>query len=122
MFQAFFIQIIQQSKLSFIKTSLSQSIIIDSWFFIIGKRFINHSIQAIKDIATSGRICVLDIDTKGVESVKKTDLNPKYIFIKPPCYEELVGTLGSIGRPDGDSLSSSGLISRQFSLAGKEIG
>lgn len=37
----------------------------------------------------TGKVCILDIDMQGVEAVKKTDLNPKYIFIQPPNYDVL---------------------------------
>lgn len=33
---------------------------------------------------------MLDIDMQGVKNVKKTDLNAKFIFIKPPSLEVLV--------------------------------
>lgn len=46
--------------------------------------------KAIKDIESSGRICILDIDMQGVRSVKKTDLKPVFIFVKPPDNESLV--------------------------------
>jgi guanylate kinase len=32
---------------------------------------------------------MLDIDMQGVQSVKKTNLNPKYIFVQPPSVEVL---------------------------------
>lgn len=32
---------------------------------------------------------MLDIDMQGVQSVKKTSLNPKYIFVQPPSIEIL---------------------------------
>lgn len=32
---------------------------------------------------------MLDIDMQGVQSVKKTELNPKYIFVQPPSMEIL---------------------------------
>ena len=35
-------------------------------------------------------ICTLDIDMQGVRSMKKTDLNPVYVLIKPPSLEILV--------------------------------
>ena len=35
-------------------------------------------------------MCVLDIDMQGVRSMKKTNLNPVYIFVKPPSMVELV--------------------------------
>ena len=36
-----------------------------------------------------GLICILDIDVQGVRSMKQTDLNPNYVFVKPPSIEEL---------------------------------
>lgn len=38
---------------------------------------------------SSGKICVLDIDMAGVQSVKKTNLNARFVFISPPSYEIL---------------------------------
>jgi guanylate kinase len=45
--------------------------------------------QAVKEVQSTGKICVLDIDIQGVMSMRKTDLNPLYVFIKPPSVEEL---------------------------------
>lgn len=36
-----------------------------------------------------GKLCVLDIDSQGVKSMKKTNLNPFYVFILPPTLEDL---------------------------------
>lgn len=36
-----------------------------------------------------GKVCVLDIEIQGVKQIKRTDLNPLYIFIKPPSFMEL---------------------------------
>lgn len=36
------------------------------------------------------RICVLDVDLQGVRNIKKTDLQPIYIFVQPPSLEVLV--------------------------------
>ncbi|CAO3644242.1 unnamed protein product [Cunninghamella echinulata] len=47
------------------------------------------SIKAVQDVVDSGRVCILDIDMQGVQSVKKTELKPKYIFIQPPNMEIL---------------------------------
>jgi guanylate kinase len=47
------------------------------------------SLQAVRSVGESGKICVLDIDQQGVRSVKKTDLNPLFVFIKPPSLEIL---------------------------------
>ena len=36
-----------------------------------------------------GKVCLLDIDVQGVENVKKSKLDCKYIFISPPSMENL---------------------------------
>lgn len=43
----------------------------------------------MKDIQSQGKICILDVDIKGVRSLKKTDLNPRCIFISPPNLQVL---------------------------------
>ncbi|EDW68618.1 guanylate kinase [Drosophila virilis] len=45
--------------------------------------------QAVRDIQSQGRVCILDIEQKGVEQIKKTDLNPILIFNNPPTIAEL---------------------------------
>ncbi|KAI8967531.1 guanylate kinase [Mycotypha africana] len=47
------------------------------------------SIKAVEDVVAEGKVCMLDIDMQGVQSVKKTALNPKYIFVQPPSMEIL---------------------------------
>ena len=54
-----------------------------------------YSKKAVDDVKKTGRICILDIEMQGVKSVKETDLDPKYIFIKPPNLEVLVRMLSS---------------------------
>jgi len=44
---------------------------------------------AVKTVATSGKICILDIDVQGVKLIKLSDLEPNYVFIKPPSREAL---------------------------------
>lgn len=45
--------------------------------------------KAVRDVAETGRICVLDVDKEGVKSIRKTDLHPLFIYISPPSYEIL---------------------------------
>ena len=47
------------------------------------------SVQAVQDVQSKGRVCILDIDVQGVRNVKKSNLKPVYIFIAPPSMEEL---------------------------------
>lgn len=46
--------------------------------------------KAVRDVQGTGKICILDVDLQGVRSLKKTDLNPRYVFVKPPSMEVLV--------------------------------
>lgn len=46
--------------------------------------------RAVKEVQDKGRICILDVEIEGVKNLKKTDLNPRFIFIKPPSMEILV--------------------------------
>lgn len=45
--------------------------------------------KAVEDVQRSNKICILDIDTQGVKSIRKTNLNPVYIFMKPPTMQIL---------------------------------
>jgi guanylate kinase len=42
-------------------------------------------------VFSQGKICILDIDVQGVQSVKKASLEPepRYIFVRPPSVEDL---------------------------------
>ncbi|KAF7726675.1 guanylate kinase [Apophysomyces ossiformis] len=55
------------------------------------------SIKAVEDVVASGKVCMLDIDMQGVQSVKKTELKPRYVFIQPPSFEVLEQRLRSRG-------------------------
>lgn len=46
--------------------------------------------MAVELIQKSGRLCVLDVEINGVKNIKQTDLNAKYVFVKPPSLEDLV--------------------------------
>ena len=54
----------------------------------LGNRY-GTSKKAVMDVLNHGKLCLLDIDSQGVKNVKKTDLNPVYIFIKPPNMQVL---------------------------------
>ncbi|VDB95482.1 unnamed protein product [Peniophora sp. CBMAI 1063] len=55
------------------------------------------SVQAVKSIAAQGRRCILDIEVQGVRQIKKTDLNPVYLFIAPPSVSALRARLQGRG-------------------------
>ncbi|KAJ2801576.1 guanylate kinase [Coemansia furcata] len=78
------------------------------------KEFIEHAefsgnmygttVQAVKDVADSGRMCILDIDVQGVKSVKNTDLGARFVFVAPPSEEELERRLRGRGTDDEPSI------------------
>ena len=61
--------------------------------------------KAVETVLSSGRICALDVDIQGVKNLKKTDLNPVYLFIKPPSLETLETRLRERGTETEDSLN-----------------
>ncbi|XP_003747018.1 guanylate kinase [Galendromus occidentalis] len=61
--------------------------------------------RAVRDVMNSGRICILDIEIEGVKNVKNTDLNPTYVFIKPPSLQVLEDRLRNRGTETEKSLN-----------------
>lgn len=60
--------------------------------------------KAVEDVLSSGRICALDVDIQGVLSLKKTSLNPIYLFIKPPSMDILEKRLRDRGTETDESM------------------
>jgi len=60
--------------------------------------------KAVEDVLASGRICALDVDIQGVLSLKKTSLNPIYLFIKPPSMDILEKRLRDRGTETDESI------------------
>ncbi|KAF8512546.1 guanylate kinase/L-type calcium channel beta subunit [Hysterangium stoloniferum] len=49
--------------------------------------FYGTGVTAVKNVAASGRRCLLDIDSQGVRQIKANkDLNPVYLFLVPPTW------------------------------------
>ncbi|XP_043277896.1 guanylate kinase isoform X2 [Venturia canescens] len=71
--------------------------------------------KAVEDVKNNGKICVLDIDMQGVMQIKKSDLEPLLIFIKPPSISELENRLKGRKTETHDSLQ------RRLSMARAEI-
>ncbi|KAK9453037.1 P-loop containing nucleoside triphosphate hydrolase protein [Dipodascopsis uninucleata] len=73
------------------------------------------TIKAVQDVATKGKICILDIDMQGVISVKKTDLNARFIFLAPPSLKALKTRLVGRGTETDDS------VQKRMAQAEKEM-
>ncbi|XP_018357300.1 PREDICTED: guanylate kinase isoform X2 [Trachymyrmex septentrionalis] len=68
--------------------------------------------QAVEDVQSLGKICVLDIDIQGVKQIKRIDLNPLYIFVKPPSTMELERRLKARNTETEESLKRRLLIAK----------
>ena len=79
------------------------------------KKFVEHanvhnewygtSVSSISAVRTAGKVCVLDIDVRGVKKIKATNIAPRYIFIKPPSLEELESRLRDRSSESEEDLS-----------------
>lgn len=71
------------------------------------KNLYGTSISAVKQVLDSGKMCILDIDLQGVHSVKKCaqDMQPLFIFIMPPSFEELKCRLVNRNTESPESIS-----------------
>ncbi|KAL8914455.1 MAG: hypothetical protein Q9171_000960 [Xanthocarpia ochracea] len=89
------------SKESFFK-------IVDEGGFIehaqFGGNYYGTSVQAVKNVAEKGRVCVLDIEMEGVKQVKRTELHARFLFLSPPSLEVLEQRLRGRGTEDEESL------------------
>ena len=59
--------------------------------------YYGSSFKAVETVRNQGKICILDIDIQGVQNIKKSSLDCKYIFIAPPSIEELESRLRGRG-------------------------
>ncbi|KAJ3303939.1 hypothetical protein HDV03_003412 [Kappamyces sp. JEL0829] len=79
------------------------------------------SIKAVEKVQSLDKICVLDLEAKGVQSIKQKDLPAKFIFIQPPSIQELEARLTARGTETPESLAKR-LASAQeaFDLAAQQ--
>jgi len=73
------------------------------------------SVASVEKVQSAGKICILDIDVQGVQSVKKSTLKPVYLFISPPSMEELERRLRGRGTEKEES------IQRRLNNASEEM-
>ncbi|KAN0053348.1 hypothetical protein ACTA71_009798 [Dictyostelium dimigraforme] len=66
--------------------------------------FYGTSKKALQNVAEKGKICILDIDVQGCESVKKANIPCKFIFISPPTFETLEQRLIGRGTENDETL------------------
>jgi len=66
-------------------------------------------------VQNEGKVCILDIDVQGVQNVKKSSLQPIYIFIAPPSAQALEERLR------GRGTESEADVKKRLANAAKEI-
>ena len=63
------------------------------------------TVDSVKQVMESGKICILDIDMQGVKSIKKVDdLPARFLFVAPPSMETLEQRLTKRGTETEESL------------------
>jgi guanylate kinase len=60
--------------------------------------------KAVESVQAQGKVCILDIDIQGCQSVKKSALQCRYLFINPPSIEELEKRLKGRGTETEDKV------------------
>merc|ERR1711957_346161 len=53
-----------------------------------------------------GAICLLEVDIQGVEQICKTTLNPKYVFVFPPTFDDLKARLAARGSETAEQVET----------------
>ncbi|KAF8636430.1 hypothetical protein AX17_003612 [Amanita inopinata Kibby_2008] len=51
--------------------------------------FYGTSLESVCEVQRQGKRCILDIEAQGVQQIKRTNLNPIYLFISPPSVSTL---------------------------------
>ncbi|CAG8820876.1 7816_t:CDS:2, partial [Racocetra persica] len=64
------------------------------------------SIDAVRAVADEGKCCILDIELQGVKSVKKTNLNARFLFVAPPSLQVLEERLRNRGTESEDAMQA----------------
>jgi len=66
--------------------------------------FYGTSFQTVRQVEQEGRRCILDIEAQGVRQIKRTALNPVYLFVSPPSMTVLRTRLQSRGTESESSM------------------
>jgi len=79
--------------------------------------------ESVHKCRSQGKICVLDIDSQGVRSLKKvTNLSPVYVFVKPPSLDTLEERLRRRKTESEESLTKRLTAAREEIAFGEEEG
>ena len=63
------------------------------------KAFYGTSLDAIRSVVNSGKICVLNLHPQSLRILRTSDLKPFVVFVAPPSLEKLRQKKLSLGEP-----------------------
>lgn len=63
------------------------------------------SFMAVDEVSKQNKICLLDIDMQGVQSIKKRGIDARYLFLSPPSIEALRERLVARGTETDESIA-----------------
>lgn len=58
--------------------------------------YYGRSSVGIQKLVQAGKLCILEVDIQGAETMAKTNLGAHYLFVEPPSFEQLSARL--VGR------------------------
>jgi len=74
------------------------------WALVGGQRY-GTSVRAIESVMASGKICLLDLDVQGVQSItERSSLNPFCIWVAAPSLDALRARLRARGTEDSQQI------------------
>nr|XP_023828350.1 MAGUK p55 subfamily member 4-like [Salvelinus alpinus] len=79
----------------FINRELFENMVYNNKFLENGEykgNFYSTSLDAVKDVLNSGRICVIEIEPQAIQSVRTHELKAYIIYVKPPTAERMKET------------------------------
>lgn len=63
-----------------------------------------YSKKAMEQVQKGGKICVLDLEIEGVKNMKKSNLKPLFVFVKPPSLDILEERLRARGTESKENI------------------
>lgn len=61
--------------------------------------------KSVQDVQHAGKICLLELDVQGAETIKTTNLAPFYLFISPPSLTDLENRLRGRGTESDEQIA-----------------
>ncbi|XP_040925768.1 MAGUK p55 subfamily member 4-like isoform X2 [Betta splendens] len=76
----------------FISSEIFDSMVYNNRFLEYGEykgNLYGTSIESVKEVLNSGKICIIDIEPNAIQAVRTHELRPYIVYVKPPSLERL---------------------------------